>query len=54
MGASYPNVLQVPADLLDVDATVKGHPAASEEPGHIGVFGFNFTILLFSLEVAVL
>ena len=33
-GVSYPDVLQVPADLLDVDATIKGHPAASEEPGH--------------------
>lgn len=28
----YPDVLQVPARLLDVHAAVKGHPAAPEEP----------------------
>lgn len=29
---THPNVLQVPADLFDIYASIKSHPATSEKP----------------------
>lgn len=29
---AYSDILQVPTDLLDVNAAVKGHPATAEKP----------------------
>lgn len=30
--STYPDILQVPTDLFDVNAAVKGHPASTEKP----------------------
>lgn len=29
---TYANVLEVPADFFDIDATIKGYPATPEKP----------------------